>query len=65
MSLQQSVVFILELLQLGCAALEALMALCQPGPQLVYLRGQVLPATHTTHSFYSHNILTVSTDTNC
>lgn len=46
-SLQQGVVFTLELLQLCCAALEALVALCQLGPQLLHLRGQLLPARHT------------------
>lgn len=52
-SLQQSVVFGLELLQLCCAALEALLALCQPGPQLLYPRGQLLPARHTIY-YYIH-----------
>lgn len=49
-SLQQGVMFSLELLQLGAAALEALLALGQPGPQLIELRGQLLPARRTTHS---------------
>lgn len=45
-SLQQSVVFRLELLQLHGAALQALMVLRQLGLQLLNLRDQLLPLRH-------------------
>lgn len=45
-SLEQSVMLCLKLLQLSCGALEALLALCQPRSQLLYLRGQLLSARH-------------------
>lgn len=41
--LQESVMLGLELLQLCRAALQALLALRQSDPQLLYLRGQLLP----------------------
>lgn len=43
---QQSVVFHLELLQLHCAALKALMVFCQLGLQLLHLRDQLVPLRH-------------------
>ena len=43
-ALQQGVMFVLELLQLSSAALQALLALGEPGPKLLHLRGKLLPA---------------------
>lgn len=45
--LQESVMLNVELLQLSRAALEALLALRQSDPQLLYLRGQLLSERDT------------------
>lgn len=52
-SLQQSVVFHLELLQLHRAALKALMVFCQLGLELLHLRDQLFPSRHNVEEVHA------------